>query len=53
MSKKKPQWPQTLEMLNKTLSEFEANGEMFRIIQATNQHCDFEMETLEPYQRIQ
>ena len=53
MSKKKPQWSQTREMLNKALSEFEANGEMFRIIQATNQRCGFDMETLEPYQRTQ
>jgi polar amino acid transport system substrate-binding protein len=46
ISKKRPQWKQTLEMLNRTLKEFEKSGELYHIIETTNTHCGFEMETL-------
>jgi len=46
VSKKRPQWKQTLEMLNRTLIEFEKSGELFSIIKNTNTNCGFIMETL-------
>ncbi|MBF0353311.1 MAG: transporter substrate-binding domain-containing protein [SAR324 cluster bacterium] len=50
LSKKKSDWALTLELINRTIAEFEASGEMFRIIQNTNKACNMEMETLTPYQ---
>ncbi len=46
ISKKKPHWRKTLQMLNQTLEEFEASAELFHIIKNTNEHCRFVMETL-------
>ncbi len=46
VSKKRPHWKQTLEMLNRTLNVFEKSGELYRIIETTNALCRFEMETL-------
>ncbi len=46
VSKKRPQWRQTLEMLNRTLIEFEKSGELFNIIRNTNVDCGYRMETL-------
>ncbi len=49
VSKKKPEWVQILEMLNKTIAEFEASGELYRIIEETNQYCGYKMDSLKPY----
>ena len=49
VSKKRPGWKQTLEMLNRTIAEFEASGELFRIIRETNKSCAYEMDSLTPY----
>jgi len=46
VSKKQPEWEQTLEMLNRTIAEFEKSGELFNIIQRTNSGCGFILETL-------
>jgi len=46
VSKKRPEWRQTLEMLNRTLNEFEISGELYHIIETTNSNCGFDMETL-------
>lgn len=46
VSKKQPEWKQTLEMLNRTIAEFEKSGELFNIIRRTNSGCGFIMETL-------
>jgi polar amino acid transport system substrate-binding protein len=46
VSKKRPQWKQTLEMLNRTLNEFKKSGELYHLIETTNVHCGFAMETL-------
>ena len=47
ISKKRPNWEQTLNMLNRTIDEFEKSGELFNIIRETNTICDFTMETLQ------
>jgi len=49
ISKKKPQWKDTLEMVNRVMAEFEGTGEMFNIIKNTNKNCGFVMDTLVPY----
>ncbi len=49
VSKKRPEWIQTLEMLNKTIAEFEASGELYRIIDETNKSCGYKMDSLTPY----
>jgi polar amino acid transport system substrate-binding protein len=46
VSKKRPEWQQTLEMLNRTLKEFQKSGELFHIIETTNSNCGFMMKTL-------
>jgi polar amino acid transport system substrate-binding protein len=46
VSKKRPGWEKTLEMLNQTIEGFQKNGELNRIIHQTNTECGFEMQTL-------
>jgi polar amino acid transport system substrate-binding protein len=48
VSKKRPEWRQTLEMLNRTIDEFKKTGELSHIIETTNSNCGFIMETLPP-----
>lgn len=51
VSKKRPNWKDTLELLNRTISEFEENKEVIRIIERTNNACGFVMETMESYKQ--
>jgi len=46
VSKKRPGWEKTLEMLNQTMDAFRKSGELHRIIRQTNAGCGFEMQTL-------
>jgi polar amino acid transport system substrate-binding protein len=46
VSKKRPEWRQTLEMLNRTIDEFKKSGELSHIIEMTNSNCGFMTETL-------
>lgn len=48
VSKKRPNWKQTLEMLNRTINEFKKSGELYNIIKTTNNECEFMMNTLTP-----
>ncbi len=50
VSKKRQNWKQLIEILNRTIAAFEASGEMYRIIQKTNSDCGYIMDSLEPYQ---
>ena len=49
-SKKRPGWERNLAALNRAIKEFEASGELIRIIRNTNDTCGFDMETLLPFQ---
>jgi len=49
VSKKPPQWKETLETVNRVLDEFEKSGEMERIIRDTNAACGFIMDSLDAY----
>ncbi len=46
VSKKRPEWRKTLEMINRTLKEFQKSGELIHIIETTNSNCGFVMGTL-------
>jgi polar amino acid transport system substrate-binding protein len=46
VSKKRPGWEKTLEMLNQIIEEFKKSGELYHVIRQTNAGCGFEMQTL-------
>ncbi len=51
VSKKKPEWQSTLDVINKTIQEFESTGLMFEIIKNTLNYCNLNMdEIFAPYQ---
>lgn len=54
VSKKKPGWQATLDMINTTIHEFESTGLLFRIIEDTLAYCKMDMdETFSPYRQTQ
>ena len=54
ISKKKPNWQSTLDMVNKAIQEFESKGLVFQIIKETLKFCHLQMdETFSPYQNAQ
>ncbi len=54
VSKKKPRWRQTLDMVNQAVQEFEATGLMFHIMKETAMTCQLDLcETLSPYRNAQ
>ena len=50
LSKNRPAWELTLDMVNKTIQEFESKGIVFNIIKDTLNHCNLKMdEIFSPY----
>lgn len=51
VSKKKPGWEDTLNMINQGIEEFTSSGLLFDIMQKTSSQCGYDIkETLVPYQ---
>ncbi len=54
VSKKKPGWQHTLDIVNQTVQEFESTGILFDIIKNTLKDCNLKMEeTFTPYKNAQ